>query len=127
LPALGFGMGDVVLGDLLQEKKLLPSLKGELDAFVLIEDEALRDISLAVVQQFRDASVSVEYSLTPAKADKQFKRAMELGSRVTVRCVLKDSTVYCIVKDLVSRKESEVPRQELLKEVGPIVGLDPKK
>src|SRR3954464_6621637 len=34
LPALGFGMGDVVLADLLQEKKLVPRLSTRIDAFV---------------------------------------------------------------------------------------------
>ena len=121
LPALGFGMGDVVLGDLLLEKKVVPSLKNEINAFVLIEDETLRDASLGVAQQLREAGISVEYSLTPTKADKQFKRAMELGSRVTVRCVKKEAAVHCLVKDLASRKEIEVSPADLLKEVAPIV------
>ena len=121
LPALGFGMGDVVLGDLLLEKKVVPGLKNEVDAFVLIEEETLRDASLGVAQQLREAGISVEYSLTPTKADKQFKRAMELCSRATVRCVQKEGAVHCLVKDLASRKEIEVSPADLLKEVVPIV------
>ena len=114
LPALGFGMGDVVLGDLLQEKKLVPGLKSEVDAFVLIEDESLRDASLGFVQLLRDGGLAAEYSLTPAKGDKQFKRAIELGSRVTVRCGQNGS---CIVKNLATRKETEVPAKALVSEV----------
>lgn len=109
LPALGFGMGDVVLADLLAEKKLIPNLKSVLDAFVLIEDEALRDDSLALVQQLREAGLSAEYSLTPAKSDKQFKRALELNSRYVLRCVRHDSAVLCAVKDLKTQSEQEVP------------------
>lgn len=114
LPALGFGMGDVVLGDLLQEKKLVPGLKSEVDAFVLIEDESLRDASLALVQLLREAGLSAEYSLTAAKGDKQFKRAVELGSRVIVRSLQNGA---CIVKDLATRNETEVPGKALAGEV----------
>ena len=105
LPALGFGMGDVVLGDLLQEKKLVPSLKIVTDAFVIIEDESLRDASLGLVQSLREAGLSTEYSLTAAKGDKQFKRAQELGARVVVRCI-KEGAV-CVVKNLVKQEQVE--------------------
>ena len=37
LPALGFGMGDVVLAELLKARKLVPSFDARLDAFCLIE------------------------------------------------------------------------------------------
>jgi histidyl-tRNA synthetase len=108
LPAIGFGMGDVVLGILLQEKKLLPSLKTTVDAVVLVEDENLRDVSMNVVQQLRDCGFAVEYSLTPSKGDKQFKRAMELSARYTLRCVEKDGTRSCLVKDLKEQKQIEL-------------------
>ena len=42
LPALGFGMGDVVLVELLKARGLLPKFSAGVDAFCLIEDEALR-------------------------------------------------------------------------------------
>src|SRR5205807_9097581 len=42
LPALGFGMGDVVLLELLKARNLLPNFEGALDVFCLIEDETLR-------------------------------------------------------------------------------------
>jgi histidyl-tRNA synthetase len=117
LPALGFGMGDVVLGDLLQEKKLLPDLKSTIETFVLIEEEDLRDASLAVVQSIRDLGISVEYSLTPAKADKQFKRALELAARLTLRCLRKESGVICVVKNLALQQQAEVPLSEVAAEV----------
>lgn len=117
LPALGFGMGDVVLGDLLQEKKLLPDLKSTIETFVLIEDEKLRDESLGIVQSIRDLGISVEYSLTPAKADKQFKRAIELAARVSIRCVQKDSGIICVVKNLALQQQAEFPLAEVAAEV----------
>lgn len=108
VPALGFGMGDVVLADLLQEKKVLPTLRPELDLFVLIEEEALRGASLRLVQQARDQGLSVEYSLTPAKSDKQFKRALELNARFSARLQAGDPGLSCILKDLKSREEQSL-------------------
>ena len=80
LPALGFGMGDVVLLELLKARGRLPKFDVSLDAFCLIEDPALRGASLKVIQELRSAGLAVDYSLTPAKSDKQFKRAQEFNA-----------------------------------------------
>jgi histidyl-tRNA synthetase len=106
LPALGFGMGDVVLLELLKSRKLLPQFDAAVDVFVLIEDESLRADSLRVIQQLRTAGKVVEYSLTPAKSDKQFRRALELKAKQTVRLERsEDGTLVAKVKNLVTREE----------------------
>src|SRR5204862_7288842 len=63
LPALGFGMGDVVLGELLKDRGLLPKIDHGLDAYVVIADEALRPEALKLIHQLRDAGIAVDYSL----------------------------------------------------------------
>lgn len=108
LPALGFGMGDVVLAELLKERKLLPAFDTNTDVFCLIEDEALRPPSLGLIQNLREAGLTVEYSLVPAKADKQFKRAMELKARATTRLDGATGELQARVKDLKTRQESVV-------------------
>lgn len=106
LPALGFGMGDVVLAELLKARGLAPAAAGAVDAVVLIEDESLRADSLRVVQQLREAGKAVDYSLTPAKSDKQFKRALELGAAHTVRLERgADGAIMTKVKNLKTRQE----------------------
>jgi histidyl-tRNA synthetase len=80
LPALGFGMGDVVLLELLKARGRLPKFAVCLDAFCLIEDPGLRGASLKLIQDLRSAGLAVDYSLTPTKAEKQFKRAQELNA-----------------------------------------------
>jgi histidyl-tRNA synthetase len=105
LPALGFGMGDVVLLELLKERKLLPAFDASVDVFVLIEDEALRKSSLKLVHDLRAGGASIEYSLTPAKPDKQFKRAQELKALFTAK-VENDSTIR--VRNLKTREEKSV-------------------
>ncbi len=85
LPALGFGMGDVVLAELLKSRKLVPSFASGVEIVVIIEDESMRLESMGLVARLREAGRSVEYALTPAKADKQIKRALELGAKETLR------------------------------------------
>jgi histidyl-tRNA synthetase len=102
LPALGFGMGDVVLLELLKSRGLLPKFDANVDVFILIEDENLRAPSLKLVQDLRTAGYAVEYSLTTAKSDKQFKRAQELKATYTAKF---ESDSYVRVRNLKSREE----------------------
>ena len=102
LPALGFGMGDVVLLELLKERGLLPKFDSPMDVFVVIEDENLRAVSLKLIHDLRAAGFAVEYSLTPAKADKQIKRAQELKVAHTIRA---ESEAYVRIRNLSSRDE----------------------
>jgi histidyl-tRNA synthetase len=81
LPALGFGMGDVVLGELLKDRGLLPRLDWQLFCYVVIADESLRGEALTLIHQLRDDGVSVDYSLTPAKVGKQFQAASASGAK----------------------------------------------
>ena len=113
LPALGFGMGDVVLLELLKARGRLPALGRGIDAVVLIEDESLRLASLRCVQTLREAGLAVEYTLTPAKSDRQFKRALELGARWTVRLegVPGGEPLAC-VKNLTTREEKRITPAE---------------
>jgi histidyl-tRNA synthetase len=102
LPALGFGMGDVVLLELLKARGLLPKFDANVDVFILIEEETLRASSLKLVQDLRTAGYAVEYSLTAAKLDKQFKRAQELKATYTAKF---ESDSYVRVRNLKSREE----------------------
>ena len=115
MPGLGFGMGDVVLTELLKARGLLPKFSGGLDAFVLIEDESLRGGSLKLVQRLREAGCAVDYPLTPVKSDKQFKRALELDAAFTLKLEPSGGLEPGVkVKNLKTREEnvlgaSEVP------------------
>jgi len=102
LPALGFGMGDVVLLELLKARGLLPKFDAPMDVYVLIEDEALRPLSLKLIHDLRAAGFAVEYPLTPTKPDKQFKRAQELKVARTARL---DNDSYVRIRNLKTRDE----------------------
>jgi histidyl-tRNA synthetase len=110
LPALGFGLGDVVLLELLKARKLLPAFESGVDVFVLIEDEKWRSASLKLAQDLRAGGACVEYSLTPSKPDRQFKRAQELKASFTAR-LENDSTAR--VRNLKTREEKLAPVGEI--------------
>jgi histidyl-tRNA synthetase len=81
LPALGFGMGDVVLTELLKDRGLLPKADWGLDCYVVIADDALRPEALKLIHQLRDAGIAVDYALTETKVGKQFQSASAGGAR----------------------------------------------
>jgi histidyl-tRNA synthetase len=113
LPALGFGMGDVVLLDLIKGRGLLPKFDPALDAFCIIPDETQRPAALSLIQSLRNAGLAVEYSLVPAKPDKQFKRAQELKVRHTITVgPSPDGTLSVRIKNLQTRQEKTVSVDE---------------
>lgn len=114
MPALGFGMGDVVLAELLKVRGLVPSFANTVDLVVLVEDETLRAASLGLISELRDAGKAVEYALTPTKSDKQFKRALELGARHTARLERSgEGQITVRLKNLQTREEKILPAAEV--------------
>jgi histidyl-tRNA synthetase len=81
LPALGFGMGDVVLGELLRDRGLMPSAAPALDYWVAADDPALRDMVMRVSTLLRRVGHSVEYALREQALGKQLKAAQAAGAR----------------------------------------------
>jgi len=114
MPALGFGMGDVVLGELLKDRHLLPKLDWQLDCYVVIAEETLRAAALALIHRLRDAGISVDYALTPAKVGKQFQNAAALGARFAVVVGPQEWSVGEVrVKKLATAMETPVKLTEL--------------
>ncbi|MCU0771190.1 MAG: histidine--tRNA ligase [Verrucomicrobia bacterium] len=103
MPALGFGMGDVVLTELLNKRGLLSETAVGPMVYCLIEEESWRPASLGLVQKLRDAGLACEFALTPMKSDKQFKRAQELGVRFTIR--LEGAPDRVKLRDLKERRD----------------------
>src|SRR5690606_12013265 len=58
LPAIGFGMGDVVLTELLRERGLVPAVLRPVDYFLVAVTEAERPLVRRIAHQLRDAGRS---------------------------------------------------------------------
>ncbi len=121
IPALGFGMGDVVLCELLKERKLLPQFKQTIDVYFCIEYESLRLESLSLIQKVRDSSYTVEYPLSSARYDKQFKRAVELDATWFIKLEKNSSgKIVAMVKNTRNREERAITPDEILNLLKPI-------
>jgi histidyl-tRNA synthetase len=108
LPALGFGMGDVVLCELLKERKLLPKLESRLDAYIVIAKEELRPHALKLVRDLREAGLACDYPLVAAKVGKQFEAASETGAKFAVVIGDEWAQGQVTVKTLATREEAKV-------------------
>ena len=118
LPALGFGMGDVVLKELLSDRGLLPSTARVLDYYLVAVTPEQRGALLSLAHRLRDAGHAVEYALRHQGVGKQVKNASALGARRVV--VLGPDEVaqgVAQVKDMASGEETRVPLDELAKPV----------
>src|SRR3989442_976709 len=115
LPALGFGMGDVVLGELLRERKSSFEASARLDAFlVAVSGDEVAPVP-ALAHQLRDRRVAVEYGLRHAAVRKQLELAAARGApRAIIIGPDERAAQVAVVRDLGAGKEEKVPIAQLL-------------
>ena len=81
LPALGFGMGDVVLGELLRAKGLMRPNDSRADYWVSGSDDVPLDRIMREAARLRGEGHAVEFALRPQSLSKQKKAAQASGAR----------------------------------------------
>jgi histidyl-tRNA synthetase len=84
LPALGFGMGDVVLTELLRSRDLLPTPELGTEYWVVADDESMLPDVMTVAGRLRAKSRSVEYALKAQTLARQLKTASTAGVKSVV-------------------------------------------
>jgi histidyl-tRNA synthetase len=119
LPALGFAIGDVVLGEMIrsnpaareQMERMLASERA-VEIYVVIAKEDEREHAIAMMQQLRDRGYRVDYSLSPAKVARQFRLAEQTGARFAI--VFGDEWPQVGMKDLATAKQESVAHDDVL-------------
>lgn len=114
MPAVGFGMGDVVLAELLRDRGLLPESAPGPDYHIVTITESERPTLRRVARSLRDAGRSVCYTLRQVGVGKQFKDANSRGAREVI--VLGPEEVergVCVIRSMGTGDEREVPLEEL--------------
>lgn len=111
MPALGFGLGDVTLSNLVAE---IPNAARQRDAwlaahraaevYIVVADESRRAEALRLLQDLREAGVRTDYALGAAKVGKQFQAAEALGAKFAV--VVGTEWPQVTLKQLTTRSES---------------------
>lgn len=114
LPALGFGMGDVVLAELLKERRLEPAAGAHVDVFVAtVTDEDLPH-ALAIVHELRDAGLACEFALGGQPLGRQLKLADARGATRAIVVGPDDrARGEVMLKDLAGKTQQAVGRGDL--------------
>lgn len=81
-PALGFGMGDVVIGELLRARGRMPSYTPALDYWVAQAPDSVNAprAALETAAAMRRAGCTVEFALRAQKLDKQLEAGRKAGA-----------------------------------------------
>lgn len=116
LPAVGFGMGDVVLGELLKDRGLVPERPGVVDDFVVYVTDAERPLALRVARALRKRGRRVSFDYRGRNVGRQFKAADQAGAeRAVVLGPEESARGAATLRTLATGREREVPLEELLR------------
>ena len=126
MPALGFAMGDVVLGELINEtphareamEKAITN-DSKIDVYVVIAKEERRADALTQIQQLRDRGYRIDYPLTSEKVGKQFQTAEQLGACVAV--LFGDEWPQLKIKNMATAEQELVQKDDFMSRVESIL------
>jgi histidyl-tRNA synthetase len=123
LSGVGFAMGDVVIGIILQEAGLLPEFEpSPAQVLVTVFDEKLWMQSFALASALRKAGLNVMVYPEPAKLPKQFKFADKMKMKVAVTVGPEEAEKGLVaVKNLSNGEQVIVTREAVIGEVNKIL------
>ncbi|HET6343189.1 MAG TPA: His/Gly/Thr/Pro-type tRNA ligase C-terminal domain-containing protein, partial [Gemmatimonadota bacterium] len=84
LPAVGFGLGEAVLAELLERVGAVPPESGRCDAYVIPVTAADRLHAIGVAVRLREAGVRTDLALRDASVGRGLKSAAQAGARVAI-------------------------------------------
>jgi histidyl-tRNA synthetase len=118
LPAAGFAMGDVVLGELIARAGHAAALLEEavrlnraVDLFVVVADEGRRAGALGLVQKARDIGWRVDFACGPQKVARQFQAASHAGASHAL--IVGNEWPAVGLKNLATREETLLTQETL--------------
>jgi len=113
LPAIGFAMGDVVMGIILKEKGLVPEfIPSPAPVLVTVFDESLMRESYSLAADLRNAGINVLCYPEPAKLQKQFKFADKMKVRIVITVGPDEaSNAQAAIKNLMNGEQVTVKRE----------------
>lgn len=123
LSGVGFAMGDVVVGIVLEESGLLPEFASSpAPVLVTIFSDDLQMESFKLSAEMRAAGLAVTNYPEPAKIGKQFKFANKMGMKVALVLGADElASGKVAVKDLVSGEQVTVARADVPEKVREIL------
>ena len=115
LPAVGFGMGDVVLGELIRDRGVAPAESASIDVFVAgVGPDDLPHV-LHLAHDLRDANLRAEYALGVQAVGKQLKLADARRARWAVVIGPDErAKAEVMLRDLEGKTQRLVPRDQVV-------------
>lgn len=121
MPAVGFGMGDVTLRNLLEQQGLLPQVAESPDFYAIILGNENRAAALTDVAMLREYGFRVEYSFKDGKFGKLIQAAEQAGARYALIYGADELALGVVkVRDTQERREIAFPRENL---AGTLAGI----
>lgn len=125
-PAVGLGFGDVVIQELLEEKKKLPQPSRRLDLFLVPYSETERPLAIQTVQRLRSLGFFTDILLN----NKRLKGAMKEAARSQAKWVLlllpeELKKGLFVIRDLKTGTEERIPQERFWD--GPESFLNPEE
>ncbi len=119
LSGVGFAMGDVVIGIILQEAGLLPEfIPTPASVLVTVFDESMWMKSFELAAQLRNADVNVIVYPEPAKLQKQFKFADKMKIKLAVTVGPDEAANDQVaVKNLVNSEQVTIKREAMVESI----------
>ena len=124
LSGVGFAMGDVVAGIVLQEAGLVPEFAPTPAAvLVTVFDEAMWLKSFELAAQLREAGINAMVFPEPAKLQKQFKFADKMKIKLAVTVGPDEAANgQAAVKNLMTGEQVTVQREAVVSEIRKMIG-----
>lgn len=114
MPAVGFGMGDVTLRNLLEQQDLLPQVADVPDFYTIVLGDENRTEALADVADLRRCGLRVEYAFKDGKFGKLIQAAEQAGARYALIYGANELALGVVkVRDTRERREIAFPREGL--------------
>jgi histidyl-tRNA synthetase len=119
LPAVGFGMGDVVLGELIRARGLHLPAAPALDAFLVAVTSEDQPTVLRLAHELRDRGARVEFALKQQSIGKQLSLAAARRARLAIVIGPDERAKGVVVRrNLATGEEDRVAIGALLEQVG---------
>jgi histidyl-tRNA synthetase len=114
-PAVGFAAGDVVLGELLKEKGLVPALRPRSICYCIAVSDSDSENVIALARELRNRGVSCEFPLKNTGIGKQLKLANAARSLYALFIGGAEGAEGMVkVKTMATGEETLMPRNEIV-------------
>ncbi len=117
MPATGFGMGDVVLLELLEELDKIPAdiTRSGLKFFVIDADKQFFNLALKITSELRKKGISADYSSKRQSLGKQLKSANQAGAKFAIIVGQETADENLItIKNLQTSQQQQIKTDEFI-------------